>query len=135
MATLIWVSFDPESGEIEYVTAGHPPAFVRGPQGDVEELNGERSPPVGIMGSPRFVANRARLEPGSVLFMYTDGLVERRATGIDPGLARLREALAEAPAEAEACADAAIEALDPAEAADDVAILAIHFDPDDNGSA
>ncbi len=125
MATLIWVTLDPRTGEAEYVVAGHPPAFIRSPDGKVAELDAKRSPPVGVFPRPRFKLNRTTIEPGSILFMYTDGLVERRSNGIDPGLETLRKALAGAPADPDACADAAMAALDPGEAADDVAILAV----------
>jgi serine phosphatase RsbU (regulator of sigma subunit) len=73
-----------------------------------------------------------RLPPGSTLALYTDGLVERRAQGIDPGIARLADALAGFPA-AELDADldgSADRILDPllsdSERDDDVCLLLCH---------
>jgi hypothetical protein len=66
-------------------------------------------------------------EPGSTLFLYTDGLIERRGADVDEGIERLRLLLAglrgRPPAE---MVDTAVEVLAP-EARDDVVAFAIHL--------
>jgi serine phosphatase RsbU (regulator of sigma subunit) len=68
--------------------------------------------------------------PGSTLLLFTDGLVERRDSGIDEGRARLRELVA---AEGrrplgELC-DRLLAGMLPAGAGDDVALLAVRTRP------
>ena len=71
-------------------------------------------------------AASARLEPGSLLFLYTDGLVERRNSNITDGLHRLARAASAASREPEAFCDAVVEQLPGTERpADDVALLAV----------
>jgi serine phosphatase RsbU (regulator of sigma subunit) len=76
----------------------------------------------------------AALPPGSTLALYTDGLVERRTQGIDPGIERLTVAMADL-AESDLDSDlegAADRVLDPmlrdSERDDDVCLLLCHVD-------
>lgn len=126
MATLAYIEIDPVTRQVHYVRAGHPPPLYRDPRGVVHDLNDEGSPPVGVAASG-FFAKSLELEPGGLLLLYTDGLVERRGEGLAIGLARLREVLAAAPAEVERCADAVINALGGDELADDAALVALRF--------
>ncbi len=72
------------------------------------------------------------LPPGSTLALYTDGLVERRAQGIDPGIRRLAEELggfrpAELAEQLEASADRLLHPLlHDSEHDDDVCLLLCH---------
>jgi serine phosphatase RsbU (regulator of sigma subunit) len=127
MATLVHLSLDPVAGTFEYVRAGHPPPLVRDPAHEVHQLGGRGSPPLGVVSDPVFSANPVEVEPGSVLLLYTDGLIERRREGIAPGLDRLRRALADAPESAEGCAHAVIDELAAPTPPDDVALVALRF--------
>ena len=128
MATLAYLEIDPVARRVDYVRAGHPPPLYRDPQGAVHDLNDQGSPPVGVAAAPSaFFSKELELEPGGILLLYTDGLVERRGEGIAVGLDRLRDALASAPPEAEACADAVIGALGGDDLADDAALVALRF--------
>jgi anti-sigma regulatory factor (Ser/Thr protein kinase) len=70
-------------------SAGHlPPLLVR-PDGTNEFLDVSPAPPLGIGASP-IVSRTLPIEDGTLLVMYTDGLVERRTEDIDLGLERLR---------------------------------------------
>jgi PAS domain S-box-containing protein len=126
MATLVHVKLDLATGHLEYLRAGHPPPLVRSPDGGVIELEGG-SPPLGLKRGIAFEAHSVDLEPGSVLLLYTDGLIERRSEGIGPGLAQLREALASAPTDAETCATTVLDHLGGHELDDDVALVAVRF--------
>ena len=76
--TLIYGVFDPLSGVFELVRAGHPPAFLRRADGQVERLS-PRGLGVGL-SLERFEENLGScagiLEKGDSLVCYTDGLTE-----------------------------------------------------------
>jgi serine phosphatase RsbU (regulator of sigma subunit) len=124
MVTLLHMLVDPATGEGSFVRAGHPPAVVLGPGGETEILMGHGTHPLGIMQETGAAASAFRLEPGSMLLLYTDGLIERRHIDLDAGLARLRQALADAPKEPEACLEFLAERLEADAVPDDVAMLA-----------
>jgi GAF domain-containing protein len=70
--------------------AGHPPPVLLRPDGSTVLLDGHDI----LFGYPDLRPGPRRdhrrvLEPGSMLFLYTDGLVERRDSDIDEGIARL----------------------------------------------
>jgi sigma-B regulation protein RsbU (phosphoserine phosphatase) len=73
--TMVAVAVDPVKGEIDVVNAGHPPPFVVSPGGRLTELQAAENPALG-MGPVPMIAQRARLQPGDVLALYTDGLTE-----------------------------------------------------------
>jgi len=88
-ATCVYAVYDSVDGSCEVASAGHlPPLLVR-PDGSNEFLDVSPAPPLGIGTSP-ILSRSLRIEDGSLLVMYTDGLVERRNEDIDEGLARLR---------------------------------------------
>ncbi len=74
-ATFLSGFYDTESKTFCYSNAGHhPPLRVR--NGRVHALESEAGFPIGMFESTRYEVNQARLEPGDLLAMYTDGLVE-----------------------------------------------------------
>lgn len=79
-----------------YCSAGHlPPLLVR--NGEVSALPSPHGPLLGVVhGSVAYATTTIDVQPGDVLVLYTDGLVERRAEGIDTGIARLAEYLSDA---------------------------------------
>lgn len=66
---------DPSSGELAYVTAGHPPPVVVTAAGDASYLPPSGAGPLGSGAPVR--AGRHRLDEGDLLLLYSDGLVER----------------------------------------------------------
>ena len=75
------------------MNAGHPPAFVVGPKGRLTELQAAENPALGIAAAS-MISQRARLLPGEVLAMYTDGLTELTdPDGEMLGVSRLGEEL------------------------------------------
>ncbi|MGX1626245.1 SpoIIE family protein phosphatase [Streptomyces sp. NPDC055506] len=121
-ATCLYAVYDPVSRRCTLATAGHPMPAVLAPDGTAHIVSGHVGPPLGI-GSLPFEATDLELDAGSVLALYTDGLVEARRRDIDVGLAELCRALAQ-PAESleEAC-DIVLGSLLTDRAADDVALL------------
>ena len=65
-----------------------------------------------------------QLEPGDMLLLYSDGLIERRDRSIDDGLAMLTDAVAGI-ADPELATAAALRALGTADTEDDTCLVAI----------
>ena len=75
--TLFHGTFDPGSGILAYVDAGHGHARVlRGASG--QELLPRRSAPIGMLPGTKFVSGHAVLEPGDSLVVFSDGLLDLR---------------------------------------------------------
>lgn len=73
--SVFYAVLDPETGELEYVCAGHPFPLLRRADGTVEEL-GCGSFPLGIREPLDVVRETVTLQPGDLLLLYTDGLAE-----------------------------------------------------------
>jgi serine phosphatase RsbU (regulator of sigma subunit)/anti-sigma regulatory factor (Ser/Thr protein kinase) len=89
-ATCLYAVFDAVSGTCEIASAGHLPPLLVGPDTSREFLDVAPAPPLGI-GSGPIQTKTFKIKDGSLLVLYTDGLVETRGADIDDGLARLRE--------------------------------------------
>ena len=125
MITVFHLRYEPGRQTAEYVRAGHPPALLRLPDGSVEELAGAGTPPLGILDALECHSHEVRIPPGSLLLLYTDGLIERRGKSLTEGLEWLKETFARAPASAEASLEWLAEAFTVDAIPDDVAMLAI----------
>jgi len=112
-------------GRLTYANAGHPPPALRAPDGSVRFLGDGQSLLVGVALGTRRPEAQEVIEAGSVLVLYTDGLVEDRDVDIDDGLAALAAALSVADGDAESIADALTTALTDNARSDDVAILVV----------
>jgi anti-sigma regulatory factor (Ser/Thr protein kinase) len=95
-ATLAVLELDLESGTLTAVNAGHLPVLLLGPDGEPRFVDRARTGPIGVRPAERYSAERHPFPVGSVMLLYTDGLVERRGESIDVGLERLRTAAARA---------------------------------------
>ncbi|WP_432537311.1 SpoIIE family protein phosphatase [Kineococcus arenarius] len=118
---------------LRWSNAGHLPPVLLRPDGTVAELtSGEPDLLLGIAPHLPRRDGHVRLERGSTLLLFTDGLVERRGQDIDEGLVRLREVVAElAHADLDDLCDAILERLLPPEPEDDVALVAVRLHPQD----
>ena len=75
IATALFGLYDPVSRRLVYASAGHPPpALVR--DGVASFLPCEAGLPLGVEAESTFTTAEVILEPGDVLVLYTDGLVE-----------------------------------------------------------
>jgi sigma-B regulation protein RsbU (phosphoserine phosphatase) len=75
--TVFHLNFDPKSGVVNYVDAGHGHArLLRGATG--QELLSERSAPIGVFPDTQFLAGEAVLNPGDALVVFSDGLLDLR---------------------------------------------------------
>ena len=128
MATLVVMVLDPETGQLRYANAGHPPPLVKTAEGDTHFLEDAVSVPLGAIGHAEYTEATAALTPGSTLILYTDGLVEDRTMSLDVGLDRLRTSLQTASDEVDAMCEhltAAVREAGPVQ--DDVAVLAVRW--------
>jgi hypothetical protein len=125
----VYLVVDGADGTLEFANAGHPPPMVRSAGGDVVVLNGDRHGGLLGLSSQDYRSYPGSLEPGDVLLMYTDGLVERRGEHLDVGFARLGACLAAHPGDDldDLCASL-VEQLVGDDTDDDVAIVALRYD-------
>ncbi|GAA3998760.1 hypothetical protein GCM10022232_40230 [Streptomyces plumbiresistens] len=132
-ATAVIARFRPGDPTLTWAAAGHPPPVLRTPDGQVHTLDAKPGAMLGIPLRQEIHDHTAPLAPGSTLALYTDGLVERRAQGIDPGIERLARALgsfdsAELDADLEGSADRILAPLlSDSERDDDVCLLLCHL--------
>ena len=91
--TMLYVVVDPASREVACASAGHPAMRVVTPGGRVLQL---QTPglALGIDSGQEYPAERARLEPGSSVVLFTDGVIEARRNGELYGEERLDRLLA-----------------------------------------
>ncbi|HET9720108.1 MAG TPA: SpoIIE family protein phosphatase, partial [Solirubrobacteraceae bacterium] len=94
-ATAAYARVDAASGRVHYACAGHPYPLLVTPDGRVEFLTDGRTAPLGIgpADSPG-ASGAAELSPGSLLVLYSDGLIERHGESLTAGLDRLADAAA-----------------------------------------
>ncbi|HZA08941.1 SpoIIE family protein phosphatase [Mycobacterium sp.] len=91
--TVFLAIIDTETRVVQYSSAGHPPAVLATPQWGTKLLDAARSVPLAVhRDHPRPQASHV-LPFGSTLMLFTDGLVERRDSSIDEGIARAAEIL------------------------------------------
>ncbi|TQK42691.1 PAS domain S-box-containing protein [Streptomyces sp. SLBN-118] len=92
-ATCLYAVYDPVSRHCALARAGHPPPALVTPDGRVHLLDIPAGPPLGLGGLP-FETAELQLAEGSLLALYTDGLIQGRKRDIDESLADLSRTLA-----------------------------------------
>lgn len=75
-ATLMLVSIDLYTGELTTCNAGHDSPIIIDPQGNVSQLITNTNIPIGLVSDYTFLKQTSHLEPGSVIFCYSDGVTE-----------------------------------------------------------
>ncbi|MEU1942002.1 SpoIIE family protein phosphatase [Streptomyces sp. NPDC059474] len=121
-ATCLYVVYDPATRKCTMARAGHPPAAVITPDGSVTFPDLPAGPPLGLGALP-FESAEFDIIDGSVLALYTDGLIETRDQDIDLGLDRLRTALASPEARLDELCGTVLNAVLTGGPDDDVALL------------
>jgi serine phosphatase RsbU (regulator of sigma subunit) len=118
---------DGDEYELEFANAGHPPPVLLRPDGEVEVWWEAPEPLLGLMPRDDRPTHRRRLAPGSMLLLYTDGLVESPSRLIDDGIGRIRSVLRANPGRPvdEICAQL-VEST--TRRADDIALLLIKLE-------
>lgn len=130
-ATVCYGVLDPSTGSFQYASAGHPPILVVAPGGRARWLDDAQSAPLWGDGEQDRPQATATLEPDSLVVLYSDGLVERRGELLTTGLERLMAAgIASFDLSVADICDRLMAALGVEESRDDdVAVLAVRFDP------
>jgi PAS domain S-box-containing protein len=121
-ATCLYAQYDPAARRCRLTSAGHLPPALRHPDGTTEFID----VPGGVMlgaGPSRYPATSIGLPPGSVLALYTDGLIERPGQDISDGMSRLARTMAASPAQPlDQLCDSVLASLGT-DARDDIALL------------
>ncbi|WP_339133596.1 SpoIIE family protein phosphatase [Streptomyces sp. f51] len=122
IVTCLYAVYDPHSRQCRIANAGHmPPALVR--DGAAPELlNLPTGAPLGV-GGIAFETTTVELNPGDLLVLYTDGLVETRLHPIDVRLNLLLSFLEEGSGPLEEICDLLLYGLRNSDDHDDVALL------------
>jgi serine phosphatase RsbU (regulator of sigma subunit) len=132
-ASAIIAQIQPGNPKVTWSSAGHLPPLLRDPDGTVHVLRPRLGAMLGLPIDQTVADHELALPPGATLLLYTDGLVERRSAGVDPGIDQLADILSRLGPLLEHDTDAAADAiLDemlrdyPGE--DDVCLLLCHAD-------
>jgi PAS domain S-box-containing protein len=96
-ATCLYAVYDPPSRRCRLTSAGHLPPALRHPDGTTEFVDIPGGVMLGV-GPSHYPATDTELPAGSVLALYTDGLVEQPGQDIGTGMSRLAHALTADPA-------------------------------------
>jgi phosphoserine phosphatase RsbU/P len=126
MASVLCVMISPSLDQMRVSSAGHLPPLIAYPG---QPAGPAEIPPGVLIGIDSPAPRRVRtmdLPPGTVLCLYTDGLVERRDRSIDDGITRLSAAVPTTDPETEpetACAEIMLAMAGYITHSDDVALL------------
>jgi hypothetical protein len=121
-ATCLYTVYDPVSRRLTLASAGHPLPLIISPDGTRTPVAAQPGPPLGIGGLP-FEATELELPEGSLLALFTDGLVQSRERDVDEGIAELQRVLDCSATSLEALCDTVMDAMLPERRTDDAALL------------
>ncbi|MGW2753273.1 PP2C family protein-serine/threonine phosphatase, partial [Streptomyces sp. NPDC001273] len=131
-ATCCYIELEPATGRALAVRAGHPPPLLRHPDGHTESLDLPGGVMLGVQPEAVYPVTALTLAPGSVLALYTDGLVETPGGDIGTGIEEVRLLLARSHTDSvEELADQLVRTAQRTEdRPDDVALLLTAYDPE-----
>ncbi|QRX91482.1 MULTISPECIES: SpoIIE family protein phosphatase [Streptomyces] len=121
-ATCLYAVYDPVGCSCTLARAGHPAPLLVGPAGGCQVLELPTGPPLGLGGMP-FESVELPLPEGSLLALYTNGLLLGKALDLDGGITRLRTALSDPQAPLEEICERVVSSLPGTRPVDDVALL------------
>jgi sigma-B regulation protein RsbU (phosphoserine phosphatase) len=130
--TLLFGIFDPESGLLFYVNAGHEPLFLLDTDGPKQSLS-TTGPALGVISGASYDIKSIRLEKGDMLFCYTDGVTEAQSeTGAFYTRARLEKLIRKGSEDASDAFLTTIRSdlfafMNNAEQSDDITMLALKW--------
>ncbi|CAN5431819.1 hypothetical protein BH09ACT12_BH09ACT12_02240 [soil metagenome] len=124
---------DSDRWRLRWSNAGHLPPLLVEPDGTARYLTCDDEGSDVLLGVVPGVVRHdldVPILPGSLLLLFTDGLVERRGESLDTGLERLREVAERASLlRADEFLDRIVAELASSSPEDDVAVLAVRFAP------
>ncbi|WP_159395307.1 SpoIIE family protein phosphatase [Streptomyces albireticuli] len=123
-ATCVCAVYDAGTGRCRIALAGHPPPLLVRPDGSAAPLTCDPGPPMGMGLHHMYADTEISVEPGSLLVLYTDGMVEDRKGVLDleQGIAILGKAVRDPRAPLDEICDALM-SVRPADSPDDAALL------------
>jgi PAS domain S-box-containing protein len=127
ITSLLVARLDSDTGQFDWVSAGHLPPVVRHRDGRAVFLGADPNPPLGSLPGASFACHELSLAAGATVLLYTDGLVERRDRSLDATLSQLAEVVATGSARPDALCDGVLDAMVTSATFDDVALLAVQL--------
>lgn len=76
--TLFFGLLDPSTGVLRFINAGHNPPIIVGADGTLKARLTATGPALGMLPGMEFQVGQQILEPGDLLFAFTDGVTEAR---------------------------------------------------------
>ena len=126
-STLVAI-FDPRTNTLTYSSAGHLPALLRrSGTGEVVRLSDASGSLLGPFEDATYTQGTVVVDPGDVLMMYTDGLVEHYDADVNAGIAHLARVIGAWPPEALLDCEALARDVAPDSHDDDLCLLIVGF--------
>ncbi|MBA4863633.1 SpoIIE family protein phosphatase [Streptomyces sp. PSKA54] len=122
LATCLYAVCDTSTHRCRFARAGHPPPAVITPDGTARLLDLPPGAPLGI-GGITYTTTEVAFPPGSLLVLYTDGLIEARGHDLDERLSELTDLLGHTGQGPPGLCDTLVTHLAATPAEDDIAIL------------
>lgn len=128
-ATVLYARVDIEKGTLEYSSAGHMPIVLLGADGQARILDSTQDPPLATKEHHQRRSTSIPIRSGSIMVLFTDGLVERPGEIIDEGFSRLVKSLKQNSRlrPDELCVALIEDLVQPGNRRDDVAVLVAKF--------
>jgi phosphoserine phosphatase RsbU/P len=126
MATVLYVVVDPERRRMTLSAAGHPLPLITSPTADAHLVDAPADPPIGSDAAAPRRATEVAMSEGATIYLFTDGVVERRGEPIDIGIERLRETVIPGRPH-RGCTRIVSQLLTDVQPDDDCAVLALHL--------
>ncbi|MEV4558413.1 SpoIIE family protein phosphatase [Kitasatospora sp. NPDC049285] len=121
-ATCCYAIYDPVSRTCTMASAGHPPPVIMPPEGVPAAARTPIGAPLGVGGLP-FESTTVELAEGSLLALFSNGLIDDRERDVDEGYQRLCQVLARTGPSLEDACDAVLDDLVVGRPRDDVALV------------
>jgi phosphoserine phosphatase RsbU/P len=126
MATVLYAVVDPERRRMTLSAAGHPLPLITSPTADARLVDAPADPPIGSDAAAPRRATEVAMSKGATIYLFTDGVVERRGEPIDIGIERLRETVIPGRPH-RGCTRIVSQLLTDVQPDDDCAVLALHL--------
>ncbi|WP_406723935.1 SpoIIE family protein phosphatase [Streptomyces sp. GD-15H] len=134
-ATCLYAEADLSTGVLQMVRAGHIDPLVRRTDGSCHRVFVTGGLPLGLsaeFGRLEYPVGTMELDPGEVLLLCTDGLVEEPGADLDDGIETLSALITTGPQDVRDLADRLIEVAGERGGEDDVALLLLRRRPPDS---
>jgi hypothetical protein len=134
LATACYSVLDPPRGVLRYSRAGHLPALLRRPGGEVEILDEGGGPPLGVEPGRSRSSAEVDFAPGSVLLMFTDGLIEAPGGDMMRAVRQVARVFENAGNDLAHLADLLVAMRPTRTRADDLSLLIAHWTAEDGAT-